>query len=154
MAISPYVVSMRSAIGSELLLLPSVTMLVRDGRDRILLVRHVGFDRWGTLGGMVEPGEHPKDAAVREAKEETGLDIEITELLAAVGGPGYEVTYPNGDRVSYVSSVYGARLLGGVEQIDAEELSDMRWFAPDEIPGLELDRFAESLFQELGMLAS
>ncbi len=154
MAISPHVVQLRSKIGSELLLLPSVTVLIRNDRDQILLVRHIGFDRWGTLGGMVEPKEHPRDAAAREAKEETGLDIEITSLLTAVGGPDYEVTYPNGDRVSYVSTVYGAELIGGVAAIDVEELTDMRWFDSAELQTLALDRFAQSLFQELGMIAS
>lgn len=152
MAVSPYVVWLRNSIGSALLVLPSVTVLVADADDRILLVRHTGFDRWGTVGGMVEPEEHPRHAAVREVKEETGLDVELTALVASVGGPGYVVTYPNGDQASYVSTVFTARVTGGDEVIDHDELTDMAWFDKDSIKELELDRFATSLFTELDML--
>lgn len=61
----------------------------------------------------MEIGESPAEAAVREVHEETGPAIELGSLRAAVGGPSYEVEYPNSDRCSYVSVVYDARPIGG-----------------------------------------
>ena len=154
MAISPYVVWLRSKIGNEQLLLPSVTVLARNERNEILLARHLGLEQWGTIGGMVEPEEHPRDAAVREFREETGYEITITSLLAAVGGPDHVVTYPNGDQASYVSTVFGAEISGGSESIDADELTAVGWFTEQDLATTNLDRFATGVFRELDMLTS
>lgn len=154
MAISPYVARLRTHIGQDLLLLPSVTVLVENERNELLLVRHVGFDRWGTIGGMVEPREHPRDAAVREVQEETGFAIGLTALVTVAGGPDYTVTYPNGDQASYVTSVFAATLIGGSETLDAEELTAIGWFNRQALQRLELDPFATALFTDLGYLTT
>jgi ADP-ribose pyrophosphatase YjhB (NUDIX family) len=139
-------------VGQEQLLLPSCTVLARNDRDEILLARHLGVERWGTIGGMVEPEEHPRDAAVREFREETGYEITLTSLLAVVGGPDHTVTYPNGDQVSYVSSIFGAEITGGSEAVDEAELTAIKWFSEDDLAAVDLDRFATGVFRELGML--
>ena len=60
---------LRDAVGSRLLVLPSVSVLPRDAAGRVLLVRHADSGDWGTIGGFVEPDESPAQAAVREARE-------------------------------------------------------------------------------------
>jgi 8-oxo-dGTP pyrophosphatase MutT (NUDIX family) len=68
--------------------------------------RHVGHvDWWGVLGGAVDVGESPAAAAVREAREEIGADVQLVRLLDVLGGPEYEVCYPDGDRAAYVTAV-------------------------------------------------
>lgn len=153
MGISPYVARIREHLGSDMLLLPCVTLLIENDAGQILMVRNTGNQVWSTMGGMVEPTEHPEVAAVREAKEETNLDIEVTELVTVCGGPECVVVYPNGDEVSYVTTVYRARLIGGVETPDQEEVSEIGWFSPAELADLEVDRFAKNLFAEIGLLA-
>lgn len=84
--------------------------------SRVLLVRHARHDDgWGVLGGAVEVGESPAAAAVRETREETGadVDVELVRLADVLGGPDYEVTYPNGDRTAYVTAAYEARIISG-----------------------------------------
>jgi ADP-ribose pyrophosphatase YjhB (NUDIX family) len=133
-------------VGHELLLLPSVSVLPVDDSGRILLVRHAGHDDgWGILGGAVEPGESPATAAIREAREEISVDIQLGRLLDVLGGPDYEVTYPNGDRVAYVTAVYEARIIKGSPAPGDGELSEIAWFAPEDLPGLPLSRFARAL---------
>jgi 8-oxo-dGTP pyrophosphatase MutT (NUDIX family) len=79
-AVSEYVRRPRARVGHDLLLLPSVSLLVLDG-PRLLLVRHAGLgDDWGLVGGAIEVGESPAEAAVREAREEIGVDVELTRL--------------------------------------------------------------------------
>lgn len=73
--ISPYLRRIRERLGSELLVLPSVTVLPTDSDGRILLVRNAETGDWMTIGGMVEPDEAPGVAAVREAREEAGVDV-------------------------------------------------------------------------------
>ena len=141
---------MRAVAGHELLLLPSVSVLPVDEAGRVLPVRHAGRDDgWGVLGGAVEVGESPAAAAVRE---EIGVDVQLVCLLDVLGGPEYEVSYPNGDRVAYVTAVYEARVAGGSPVVSGGELSELAWFGPAELPGLGLSRFARALLSATGRL--
>ena len=153
MGIAAHIARLRSVVGHELLLLPSVSVLPADEAGRILLVREAGRDDgWGTVGGAVEPGESPAAAAVREAREEIGADIELTRLVDVVGGPDYEVTYPNSDRVAYVAAVYEARIVDGSPAPGDGEISELAWFAPDELPAVPLTTFALSVLRASGRL--
>ena len=71
-----YVADLRELVGHRQLLLPAVSVHITDDSGRLLLVHQVDRAQWGTVGGAVEPGESPADAAVREASEETGLSVE------------------------------------------------------------------------------
>jgi ADP-ribose pyrophosphatase YjhB (NUDIX family) len=152
-AISAHIARLRAAVGHDLLLLPSVSVLPVDPAGRLLLVRHTGHhDGWAVLGGAVEPGESPAETAVRETREEIGVDVRLVRLLGVLGGPDYEVTYPNGDRTAYVTAVYEATIIDGSPAADGDELSDVAWFAPGELAGLELSRFARALLSATGYL--
>ncbi len=132
MAISPYVAKLRESIGNELLLLPSACVIPIDDEGRILLVRQRQHGKWETIGGTVEPDESPQQAAVREAREEASIDVELT-LVAVLGGPEYVATYPNGDRCQYVSSVFEARITGGEPAPDHDETDEVAWFSRNDL---------------------
>ena len=148
MPISPYVQRLRDAVGNEMLLLPSVSILPRDAAGRVLLVKHSYTDQWGLIGGTVEPDESPEEAAIRETKEETAVDVALT-LVGAVGGPEYRVLYPNGDLGAFVITVYEAQITGGVPEPDGDETTDVGWFGPDELVDLDMNSLARALLTEL-----
>jgi len=152
MAISDYVRLLRDLIGKQLLLLPSVSVLVQDDDDRLLLVRHADSGLWGLVGGAVEVDERPDEAAIRETEEETGLEVEVTRLVAALGGPGFRVTYPNGDETAYVTIIYEARRVGGVERTDGDEVLELGWFSRNDLSTIELGAVALATLRELGWL--
>ncbi|GIF00740.1 NUDIX domain-containing protein [Paractinoplanes rishiriensis] len=155
MVISSHLARLRAMIGHELIQLPSVSVIVVDDRARLLLVRHAGHrDGWAVPGGAVDIGESPAQAAVREIREETGFQIGRPRLLDVLGGADYEVTYANGDRVAYVTAVYQAGIAGGTPVPDREEISELGWFTPRELPGTELNRFARALLRATGHLAT
>jgi 8-oxo-dGTP pyrophosphatase MutT (NUDIX family) len=131
LAISDYLRSLRAHIGSELVLLPSVAVMVRDATGRLLLVRDRATGLWQTVGGGMDPGEQPADAAVREAFEETGLLVEPTRVIDVYAGPLFCLTYPNGDRVSYVGISFRARVVGGAERPCQDEVDRLGWFDRD-----------------------
>ena len=95
------------------------------------------------VGGAVEPDETPAVAALREAKEEVALELELTRLIAALGGPEFRVTYPNGDVTAYVMAVYEARVTGGLARPDGCEVLDVAWVAWSDLHRLSLEPIAE-----------
>src|ERR1700722_16508203 len=153
MGISPHIAQLRAFVGNDLLVLPSAAVLPVDEEGRVLLGWHAGSsDGWGIIGGAVDPGESPAAAAVREAREEIGVEVRLGRLLDVVGGPDYEVTYLNGDRVAYVSAVYEASIVAGTPAPADGELSEVAWFTREELPAIRLNRFTRALLTATGYL--
>src|SRR5699024_9940836 len=95
------VLSPRERIGHELLWMPGVTALVlARERTRMLAVRRADDDAWTPVTGIIDPGEAPARAAVREVAEEAGIDCRALRLVDVRTLP--PVTYPNGDRAQYL----------------------------------------------------
>jgi 8-oxo-dGTP pyrophosphatase MutT (NUDIX family) len=138
-ALSPYLAHLRAKVGHELLLTPSVTVLARDEEGRVLLVRSRDTGLWQTIGGMIELDESPQAAAHREAYEETGVTVELRAILTVLGGPQFRVTYPNGDQIAYVTTVFDARISGGEPRPDGDETTAVGWFAPGQLAREETD---------------
>jgi len=104
----------------------AVGTIISNQDDHIVLVRRAiepGYGKWVFPGGFVDRGETVLAAAVREAREEAGLDIRIDRLLNVYSYPG---TAP-------VIIVYVATMLGGELAIDDESLEG-KFFAPHTIP--------------------
>jgi ADP-ribose pyrophosphatase YjhB (NUDIX family) len=125
-------------------------VILRDG-DRVCLVRRAhdpGYGKWTFPGGFVDAGEHPADAALRELREESGCAGEIERLFGAYPSVG-----PHAKPV--VILVYAARLRGHGAQ-ECDEVQEVRWFAPAELPWAELafPSTAEALRQFLGLPTS
>ena len=153
MGIAAHIVRLRAVVGHELLLVPSVSVLPVDEAGRVLLVQHTGHDDgWGVLGGAVDMGESPAAAAVREAREEISADVELIRLVDVLGGPDFEIRYPNGDRTAYVTAVYEARIITGSPTPGDGELSELAWFTPGQLPRLQLSPFSRALLHAIGRL--
>ena len=146
---SDYVRRVRSRIGNEFLLMPSVTALVFDEGRRVLLVRLSRRDVWVAPGGAVDPDEAPQDAVVREVWEETGLLVEPMQLRGVFGGPEYRAWYANGDEVGYMMAVYECRAIAGSLRSDGDEIAEARYFSMDELSSITLSRWARIVVPEL-----
>jgi 8-oxo-dGTP diphosphatase len=108
----------------------AVGTIIRDGRNRVVLVRRAiepGYGKWVFPGGYVDRGEEVRAAAVREAREETGLDVQLDELIDIYSYPG---------RIPVII-VYAATMVGGCLACDDEGI-EARFFEPHEIPWEEL----------------
>jgi ADP-ribose pyrophosphatase YjhB (NUDIX family) len=113
-----------------------VGVIIFDDQGRLLLERRRDCGLWGLPGGRIEPGESVAEAALREVKEETGLDVEIVRLVGVYSEPdGRIVTYPdNGDVVHLVDIILVARVLGG-ELVCSEESHEVAFFESGSFPG-------------------
>ncbi len=141
-------------VGTELLVLPSVSVLPTDERGWILLVRLTDSDQWATIGGAVEPDESPENAALREADEEAGVTLQLGPVRAVLGGPDYRVTYPNGDVTSYVATVFDARVVAGTPKADGDETSEVAWFDPHHLPLDQMGTLTKALLRDAGVTAT
>jgi 8-oxo-dGTP pyrophosphatase MutT (NUDIX family) len=148
---SPYVRWLRSLVGHELLLLPSVAVLPWDADGRLLLARNADDGLWMTIGGSVEIGESPAQAARREAAEEAGIDVELRGIRCAVGGEELRASYPNGDQVAYVTVVYDAAIVSGTPEHDGDETTAVAWFDVTALRGLPMNAFTRALLAEAGV---
>lgn len=150
--IAPHIQRLRELVGDELLVLPSVAVLPRDEKGRVLLVRDLETGRWAAIGGAVEPDESPERCAMREAEEEAGVTLRLGSILAVLGGPEYRMVYPNGDRTAYVSTVFDATVTEGTPRPDGEETSEVAWWPPAEMPLDEMSTFTTALLRDVGVL--
>jgi len=112
-----------------------VGVVIRGAGGTILLEKRRDCGWWGLPGGKVEPGESLADAGVREAFEETGLEVEVTHLIGVYSNPcGRIVTYPdNGDVVQLIDAVVGARVRSGILQC-SQESEEVKFFPPSQLP--------------------
>jgi 8-oxo-dGTP pyrophosphatase MutT (NUDIX family) len=136
MPMSDYIRGLRAKIGTTVLEIPTVSVLVFDDRRRVLLARHAEGNDWTTPGGMIEPYETPSNAAVREMWEETGLHVALTRIIGVFGGELCTSTYGNGDKLSWVSTVFAATPIGGTPKPDGEEILELRYVARGEVGAL------------------
>jgi 8-oxo-dGTP pyrophosphatase MutT (NUDIX family) len=118
-----------------------VRVVVLDGEGKLLLVkqRHEGRDIWMLPGGAIEEGETSAEAAIREVKEETGLDIKVGRLIWHIE----EVSGKRGQRfVNYfiAESVSGEAVLGSDPEFDKDSqfLKDIGFFGELEVKNIPL----------------
>ena len=121
-----------SACGYVFYLDPKVAVgtIIRMPDARVVLVKRAidpGFGLWVFPGGYVDRGEEVRLAAVREAREEAGVDVRLDDLVGLYSYPG---SIP-------VVIVYAATWLGGTLTVD-DENSEIRAFAAADIPWSEL----------------
>jgi len=148
MPIPEFIVELRRLVGTTELWLPGVTAVVRRD-DELLLVQRSDNHQWTPVTGIVDPGEEPGVAARREALEETGVEISV-DRLASMGVVG-PVTYPNGDRTSYLDHVFACTWLAGEAHVADDESVAVGWFGLDDLPPMReemLDRIAAALSGE------
>ncbi|WP_370650478.1 NUDIX hydrolase [Brevundimonas sp.] len=110
---------------------PAVGVVCLRG-DSVLLIRRGTPPRqgeWSLPGGRIEPGERAMDAALRELREETGVEAEITGLIDVVDG-----VFPEAGR-HYVLIDYSARWLSG-EPVAGDDAAEARFVALDEVETL------------------
>ncbi|WP_326558910.1 NUDIX domain-containing protein [Micromonospora sp. NBC_01796] len=115
-------------------LVPGGSALVADERGRILMQRRSDSGNWSLPGGTMDIGETLQQCVVREVKEETGLDIEITGLLGVYTDPAHVIAYADGEIRQEFNLTYLGHAIGGTIKV-SDESTEVRYVDP-----IEFDR--------------
>lgn len=116
---------------------PSVVATVQDDEGRVLLIHKTDNNLWALPGGGHELGESIADSVVREVKEETGYDVEVTRITGTYTNPGHVMAYQDGEVRQQFSIAFAARLLGGEARTSSESRS-VEWVSPEDVDGLDM----------------
>ncbi|MFD7644748.1 NUDIX domain-containing protein [Kitasatospora sp. NPDC059795] len=135
MGIPVFLAELRELVGQRALWLSAVTLVVVDDDGRVLLGRRADTGEWALIGGIIDPGEQPADAAVRECLEETGVTVEPQALTSVTVSP--VIDYPNGDRCQYLELTFRCRPLAGEACVNDDESLEVAWFHPDALPAVD-----------------
>jgi len=118
----------------------SVAVVVRCG-ETLLIKRgirpHKGF--WCQPGGVIDEGETPEMAAVRETKEETGIEVEVISLIGEVRGPISGRTH----------NVYLSKQIGGILNSDSPEVEAVRWVSYTDLHSYKIPAFIRDFLDTL-----
>jgi ADP-ribose pyrophosphatase YjhB (NUDIX family) len=121
-------------------LVPSVNVIVTNDAGEILMIRRSDNDNWAVPGGAIDLGESVTQAAIRETKEETGIDCEITGLVGIYSDPKHVIHYTSNNEVRQeFSIVLTARPTGG-HPTPSNESREVHWIKHDAIDDLKMDR--------------
>lgn len=115
----------------------AASAVVTDDQGRILLQRRRDNDLWALPGGGMDLGDSLPGTAVREVKEETGLDVEITGLVGTYTDPRHIIEYSDGEVRRQFNVCFTARVTGGSLTV-SEESTEVRFVAPAELDVLPL----------------
>ena len=113
------------------------TVFVTDDEDRVLLIRRTDNDLWALPGGAQDIGEYIAETAVRETREESGVEIEVTGLVGIYTNPHHVVEYSDGEVRQQFSICFRARYLGG-KPTPSSESSEVRWTDQDDLDQLPI----------------
>ncbi|MFM9651988.1 NUDIX domain-containing protein [Streptomyces galilaeus] len=118
-------------------LVPAASVIVVDERQRILLQRRTDNGMWALPGGAMDIGESLPDCAIRETREETGLDIEVIGIVGTYTNPRHVFAYDDGEVRQEFSICFLARPIAGEITVSGESTA-VRWVEPCDLDTLPM----------------
>ncbi|RKN36864.1 NUDIX domain-containing protein [Streptomyces hoynatensis] len=115
----------------------AASAVVTNDEGHILLQRRRDNDLWALPGGAMEMTESLPEAAIREVKEETGLDIQITGLVGTYTDPRHIIAYTDGEVRRQFNICFKAHITGGQLAI-SDESTELRFVNPDVLADLPM----------------
>lgn len=116
----------------------AVNAFVQDEHGRVLMIQRSDNGLWAMPGGGQDVGERVADTAVRETKEETGYDIEVTGLVGVYSNPNHVIAYSDGEVRQQFALCFRARLVGGQLETSSES-PQVKWVDAEELDSLNIN---------------
>ncbi|MFF8836061.1 NUDIX hydrolase [Streptomyces sp. NPDC015130] len=116
---------------------PSVTVVVRNSDGRLLLIHRTDNELWALPGGGHDIGERIGETAVREVKEETGIEVEVDNIVGLYSDPDHVLAYDDGEVRQQFSICFRAHPVGGSLRTSSES-KEVRWVNPADLDDLDI----------------
>lgn len=120
-------------------LVVATSAVVLDSQGCVLMQRRADSGNWALPGGAMEADESLTDSVIREVKEESGFDIEVTGMVGTYTDPRHIIAYSDGEVRRQFNVCYTARITGGELTISVES-TEVRFVAPAELDRLPMHR--------------
>jgi ADP-ribose pyrophosphatase YjhB (NUDIX family) len=112
-----------------------VAVIILNEENQVLLQKRADVGLWGIPSGHIEIGETVAEAAIREVKEETNLEIRIKKLIGVYSDPNSQVfAYPNGKVVHFITTCFLAEITGGELRCNSDESLEIKFFGQQNLP--------------------
>ncbi|MFJ9780650.1 NUDIX hydrolase [Amycolatopsis sp. NPDC101161] len=115
----------------------AVSAFIQDDEGRILMIRRTDNDLYSIPGGQLELGETLAEAAVREVREETGIECEVTKVIGLYSDPKHVIAYDDGEVRQEFSICFRARPLSGTLRT-SNESKEVKWITQQEMAGIAI----------------
>jgi 8-oxo-dGTP pyrophosphatase MutT (NUDIX family) len=121
---------------------PSASVVVRDKSGRVLMLRRTDNDLWSIPTGGLKRHETIRACGIRECREETGIDIEVTGIVGVFSDPGHVIVYHRRGKLAEVRQPVNiclhARPVGGTLSPNPTEAADVAWIHPGGLADLDI----------------
>lgn len=132
-----YIMDLRRHIGHAPVIGIGATTLVFNNNNELLLNLRTDTNTWGIPGGSMELYETIEETAIRELKEEAGIEAQDLKLLGVLSGKEYYFEYPNGDKMCTVIVLFKVENYNGKIIINDEESKELKFFSLNNLPKME-----------------
>jgi len=118
-------------------LVVAVAVVVRDAFGRLLMIERTDNGLWAIPGGAQDIGETTRQAAIREVREETGIEVDLTGIVGVYSDPRHVIAYDDGEVRQEFSIVFSASPVGG-QLSTSSESRRVHWVEPNQVGNLTI----------------
>lgn len=139
-----YIAYIRKMVGDSKIMLISCCVVLTNENNEVLLQKRSDNLLWGLPGGLMELDETIEECAIREVKEETNLDVEITKFIGVFNNPN--MTWRKTDKARVICFSFQGKVIGGSLSIHDDESLAFDYFSLDNLPNIHSNDNLETIY--------
>jgi ADP-ribose pyrophosphatase YjhB (NUDIX family) len=136
----PYFKRIRKYIGQDYLFSCGMTVMIENEKNEIAIGRRSDEHRWAFPAGAKEINEPIIKTVHTETMEELGIKISTPQLMAVFSGEKCKTTYPNGDKMHYLTFLFKAKYKNGKLHVNDNENTEVSWIHKDQLFNVVTER--------------
>lgn len=127
-----YIAELRQMVGDSMVILNAANVIIVNDKNEILLQQRSDTLLWGLPGGLMEIEDSIENCAIREAKEELGIDVELTGFVGVFTNP--MMRWRVSDKAKVICFSFTAKIVSGSVKVSDDESVGFGYFSQDNLP--------------------